>query len=326
MRNGNTMRKTNLLISIGLLIFGTVIGQAQASRTWVSRGGDDINPCSSTATCKTFPGAISSAGGEIGALDPVGYGAVVNTKVITIDGGDGQIASVLIGGTDGIVVQANTLIDVATLTNLRINGIGTGINGVRFLSGKALFVENTDSISGFAINGIALESSFQLLPAVSAFDYDASTIENTIPYHTPDEWLNSALVTDTNGINSPADVNNAAMPSSAYLHDSAKISDIPSPLGKNEITGNEVPLRTISSATTRTIGEEVELPNFKDGTGHWPTAIANGSRTPIPIATVKCTHGGEPGGELCAVDIVAGISDIGTPAVFISRQLTRTLE
>src|SRR5262245_14946929 len=61
--------------------------QAQATRTWVSGVGDDVNPCSRTAPCKTFAGAISktAAGGEISCLDPGGYGAVTITKSMTID-------------------------------------------------------------------------------------------------------------------------------------------------------------------------------------------------------------------------------------------------
>src|SRR5688572_27930911 len=60
--------------------------QAQATRTWVSGVGDDVNPCSRTAPCKTFAGAISktAAGGEINCLDPGGFGAVTITKSITI--------------------------------------------------------------------------------------------------------------------------------------------------------------------------------------------------------------------------------------------------
>src|SRR5579883_1735144 len=119
---------------------------AQATRTWVSGVGDDANPCSRTAPCKTFAGAISktAAGGEIDALDPGGYGAVTITKAITIDGGGGQVASVLVAGTNGIVVSAGAS-DVVILRNLRINGISGsgngGINGIRFLAGQQLIVD-----------------------------------------------------------------------------------------------------------------------------------------------------------------------------------------
>jgi hypothetical protein len=132
---------------------------AQASRTWVSGVGDDVNPCSRTAPCKTFAGAISktAAGGEIDALDPAGFGGVTITKAITLDGGSGQVASVLVTGTNGIVVQAGPT-DVVILRNLKVNGISSGINGIRFLAGKALIVENCQ-IFGFANNGIDIASN-----------------------------------------------------------------------------------------------------------------------------------------------------------------------
>ena len=78
--------------------------RAQASRTWVSGVGDDANPCSRTAPCKTFAGAISKTApaGEIDALDPGGFGALTITKAITLDGGAGQVASILVAGTNGV--------------------------------------------------------------------------------------------------------------------------------------------------------------------------------------------------------------------------------
>ena len=89
-------------------VMWTVPASAQATRTWVSGVGDDANPCSRTAPCKTFAGAISKTapGGEIDALDPGGFGALTITKSITLDGGGGQVASVLVAGTNGIVVAA----------------------------------------------------------------------------------------------------------------------------------------------------------------------------------------------------------------------------
>src|SRR5215469_8446967 len=134
------------------------LARAQATRTWISGVGDDANPCSRTAPCKTWAGAISktAAGGEIDALDPGGFGALTITKGITLDGGGGQVASTLVAGTNGIVVQAGPN-DVVIIRNLRINGIsGTGnggFNGIRFLSGKDLNVENC-YIFDFTQNGI----------------------------------------------------------------------------------------------------------------------------------------------------------------------------
>src|SRR5207237_3458529 len=101
----------------------------------VSGVGDDANPCSRTAPCKTFAGAISktATGGEIDALDPGGFGGVTITKSITLDGG-GFIAGVLVSGTNGIVVNAAAM-DRVVLRNLDVNGLGNGLNGIRFLAG-----------------------------------------------------------------------------------------------------------------------------------------------------------------------------------------------
>src|SRR5438309_10492796 len=92
--------------AIALVCSSAAFGQA--TRTWVSGVGDDANPCSRTAPCKTFAGAISKTaeGGEIDALDPAGYGALTITKAITIDGGTGSgWASVLASGVNGFTVN-----------------------------------------------------------------------------------------------------------------------------------------------------------------------------------------------------------------------------
>ena len=132
--------------------------QAQATRTWISGVGDDANPCSRTAPCKTFAGAISktATGGEIDALDPGGFGALTITKAITLDGGGGQVASILVAGTNGIVVSAST--GAVILRNLRITGISAGLDGVLFSSGSSLLVENCE-IFGFTLNGIHIAPS-----------------------------------------------------------------------------------------------------------------------------------------------------------------------
>jgi hypothetical protein len=131
---------------------------AQATRTWVSGVGDDANPCSRTAPCKTFAGAISktAARGEISVLDPGGYGGVTINKALTISG-DGTLASILVGGTNGIIVNAGVN-DVVIIRSISIIGIGTGLNGIRFLAGGELHVENV-SISGFTLEGISFEPS-----------------------------------------------------------------------------------------------------------------------------------------------------------------------
>ena len=141
------MKKT---IAMGLLALGLAIGlavpiaaQAQATRTWVSGVGDDANPCSRTAPCKTFAGAISktAAGGEINVLDPGGFGAVTITKSITILA-DGDVAGIAAPGTNGIIINAAAT-DVIVLKGLDIDGYGnTSLNGVKFINGGALHIYN----------------------------------------------------------------------------------------------------------------------------------------------------------------------------------------
>lgn len=139
--------KLNLSLRV-LAIFAfaitfSVAVNAQATRTWVSGVGDDVNPCSRTAPCKTFAGAISktAANGEINALDPGGFGTINITKSLTIDGSNPNVASILAAGTTGVIVNALST-DTVILRNLSINGAGTGVNGIRILNAKAVYIEN----------------------------------------------------------------------------------------------------------------------------------------------------------------------------------------
>lgn len=146
----------------GLLVLAcSSMAQAQATRTYVSGTGSDANPCSRTAPCRTFQGALpnTAAGGEINVLDPGGFGAVAIDKSITIDGGPG-VAGILVAGQNGITVNdggAGTA--VVTVRNLDIDGINTsgiglpGIRGIHFVSGARLTVENC-KIYGFTSAGV----------------------------------------------------------------------------------------------------------------------------------------------------------------------------
>ena len=129
-----------LVVVLGALAF-TSVAHAQASRTWVSGVGDDANPCSRTAPCKTFAGAISktAAGGEIDCLDPGGFGAVTITKAMTLNC-EGTLGSVLVSGTNGIVVQAGPS-DIVRFIDIKIVGLNTGINGINYLSGKQVVLD-----------------------------------------------------------------------------------------------------------------------------------------------------------------------------------------
>jgi hypothetical protein len=137
---------------LALFVFAALatasLASAQATRTWVSGVGDDANPCSRTAPCKTFAGAISktAAGGEINVLDPGGFGGVTITKSISIIAEDVE-AGVLVSGTNAIIINAGVN-DIILLDGLDIEGLGTGLNGIRFLAGAELHIRNS-SIRNF---------------------------------------------------------------------------------------------------------------------------------------------------------------------------------
>ncbi|MDX6612641.1 MAG: hypothetical protein QOD75_1827 [Blastocatellia bacterium] len=163
----NQLRFT--LKALALVIFAVScasLAQAQATRTWVSGVGDDVNPCSRTAPCKTYAGAISKTAkdGEISTLDPGGFGTVTITKSITINGGGGGqgYGSILAAlAPQGVLVNITDAADVrktVRLDGLNINGASTGTNGIRMIAGNALFVENV-LVDGFTTNGIIVDTT-----------------------------------------------------------------------------------------------------------------------------------------------------------------------
>src|ERR1700730_16668259 len=137
------MRRIALFaLLIGLVPFlASAPARAQATRTWVSGVGDDANPCSRTAPCKTFAGAISktAASGEINCLDSGGFGAVTITKSIAIvcEGGIGGVLAAL---TNGITINTAAT-DIVYLRGLDIEGATSGLTGVRFIGAGILHVE-----------------------------------------------------------------------------------------------------------------------------------------------------------------------------------------
>jgi hypothetical protein len=157
-----------LVLAVLVLTFASHT-QAQATRTFVSGVGNDADPCSRTAPCRTWAGALvkTFTNGEIDALDPGGYGTASITKSITIDGTQGSgFGSTLASGTTGFIINiaagnVNDPFRSVRLRNLSINGTGasgsigtrTGIDGVRFLSGSSLIIENT-VISDFSQDGL----------------------------------------------------------------------------------------------------------------------------------------------------------------------------
>jgi hypothetical protein len=146
-----------LVLTIGFLVpfLASAPANAQATRTWVSGVGDDANPCSRTAPCKTFAGAISktAAAGEINVLDPGGFGAVTITKSISIT--STFEAGVLVSGTNGIVVSLPASTDRVLLQGLDIEGLGTGLDGVKIIGSGTTTIVNCQ-IRHFTGNGVNL--------------------------------------------------------------------------------------------------------------------------------------------------------------------------
>ena len=151
----------SFVLVLALVAVAPSAASAQLSRTWVNQDlsvGDDGNPCTRTAPCRSFAGAISKtvAGGEINILGPGGYGGVTITKSLTISGRGGT-AGVLVSGTNAIVVNAGSD-DRVRLRGLDINGVGTGLNAIRVLRAKSVRIENVE-VHDFVRNGIDFEPS-----------------------------------------------------------------------------------------------------------------------------------------------------------------------
>jgi len=132
----------SIFLTSALLLAGIASANAQATRTWVSGVGDDVNPCSRTAPCKTFAGAISKTApkGEINVLDPGGFGAVTITKSISIISESVQ-AGVLVSGTNGIIINALAT-DVVQLRGLNFSGVGTGLAAIKIMSAGSVQINN----------------------------------------------------------------------------------------------------------------------------------------------------------------------------------------
>jgi hypothetical protein len=141
------MLKSALVLGFFGLTFvvsaGVSPAHAQATRTWVSGVGDDANPCSRTAPCKTFAGAISktSTAGEIDTLDPGGFGALTITKSITIINGSGGESGVLVSGTNGINVVAGAT-GVVNLIGLQFDGVNASQNGILISSAAQVTIKD----------------------------------------------------------------------------------------------------------------------------------------------------------------------------------------
>jgi hypothetical protein len=174
---GFQMRRLLLVVSaLALSLVGllqTAPAHAQATRTWVSGVGDDANPCSRTAPCKTFAGAISktAVNGEINCIDPGGFGAVTITKSITIDCSNTK-GSILHAGTNGVNIPFDSFVTpgesrkTVRLRGLSLQGADTGVVGIRITgttgsAGSEVFIEQCviDGNYAGAAKGVSDERS-----------------------------------------------------------------------------------------------------------------------------------------------------------------------
>src|SRR4051794_544146 len=165
-----------LLGGIVAAMLSVAPASAQATRTWVSGVGDDANPCSRTAPCKTFAGAISktAGGGEINVLDPGGFGGVTITKSITIS--STFEAGVLVSGTNAIVIAAGVN-DTVVLEGLDIEGLGTGLNGITVTGALKRLNVIRCKIHAFTQNGVNMASTTS---GARAFIQDSIIFKNNV--------------------------------------------------------------------------------------------------------------------------------------------------
>lgn len=169
------------LLVVSFMLALTSAAHAQATRTWVSGVGDDLNPCSRTAPCKTFAGAISKTAkdGEISVLDPGGYGAVTITKSIYINGTHGAgYGSIINSLVNGIIVNITDPLDVRKAVRLRaldINGVSNGINGVSILAANNVWIEDS-VIDGNTGNGTTTGIGVRVATAASCNLFISDTV------------------------------------------------------------------------------------------------------------------------------------------------------
>jgi hypothetical protein len=115
---------------------------ATSAVTYVSGKGTNSGSCATAATaCRTFQYAIdkTTAAGEVKALDPSSFGAMLITKSISITGVEG--ASVNAGEGDQVTINAKAS-DVVSIANLILDGGRVEAHGIVLNSAGSLSVEH----------------------------------------------------------------------------------------------------------------------------------------------------------------------------------------
>lgn len=159
-----TMGLLKRLLAIGALLLSCGLAHAQSSRTWVSGVGDDANPCSRTAPCLTWAGALSKTapGGEIDALDPGEFGPLTITQSVTLDGSWGHVSGIgATGSADSIAINIPSpgTTGPVILRNLTLNGFnGLGLNGIHIQSAAQVSLDHVD-VSGYSQNCLLVDAT-----------------------------------------------------------------------------------------------------------------------------------------------------------------------
>ena len=175
------MTRTTIVMAAALALAVTlpaVSAQAQAPRTFVSAAGTDNSTCSFAAPCRHFQNAVNAttAGGEVDALDPAGYGPITISHAITIEGQGWSYIAPPAGG-NGITI--NAVSGNVSIHGVSLNGAGIAgaTNGIVFNSGDSLTV--TDCVVQNFVNfGLATQANGILLqPASGTVNF---VITNTI--------------------------------------------------------------------------------------------------------------------------------------------------
>src|SRR4051794_6794835 len=250
------------LVLVALVVPSSAFGQA--TRTWVSGVGDDANPCSRTAPCKTFAGAISKTAtkGEINCLDPGGFGGVTITKAIAIkchytEGG------VLVSGTNAIVVNAPAT-DKVTLRGLDINGLGTGLNGVRIVSARSVKVLDSE-IYEFTGAGVDVNPTVNMKVYLSRNHIHDTGVgvmnapASNVPAFTTAVLRENEVVDNTCGVVSSAFGQNATTPNPALDCGSATAASGINKIAATHVYHSQVSLQADTGILSRGASSTVEI-------------------------------------------------------------------
>jgi hypothetical protein len=311
------------ILALGLLalIVSAGMAHAQATRTWVSGVGDDANPCSRTAPCKTFAGAISKTAvcGEIDVLDPGGFGALTITKCISIESDDVSVAGVLVSGTSGFVIQAGAS-DVVMIRGITFDGLGTGLAGIKVVSAGAVFVEEC-WINHFTGHGIDVE------PGAPTTNLNLSIKDTNIRDINNNTGVFGIFIKPAAGVTVNATLDHVRLENSTSsnsgglrVEDRSKVTVRDSTIANN--TGDNGVTSVSTSAPT-----EVNLDNVTiSGNGNGILSVGSGSTVRMNNVAVLSNIGNGllalSGGGIVSFknNSIAGNSPDGSPTLQIGQQ------